>query len=200
MNIGGIVLAAGHSSRFGDGHKLLASLDGVPLLRRATAALSGSSEISDIVVVLPPEGDALAAVAGVGRWRYVANRNAADGMATSLRCGLAALGKSVDGALIALADMPLLTAGLVTSLTAEFRLSEGRAIVFPQDASGRQGHPVIWPSLLFGELNHLSGDHGGKSILMANRQLWAPVATGTPDAFIDIDTIDDLRAAETYLL
>lgn len=198
MNIGGIVLAAGRSSRFGDGHKLLASLDGVPLLRRAIAALDPSGELDDIVVVLPPDGEALAASAGVGRWRYVTNQAAADGMASSLRCGLEALGANIDGALIALADMPFGTADVVNTLATQFRVSGGRTIVFPQNAAGRQGHPVIWPRALFDELKGLSGDHGGKSILMANRQLWSPVATATEDVFMDVDTIDDLRSAERF--
>jgi molybdenum cofactor cytidylyltransferase len=50
VKITAILLAAGRSTRFEDGHKLLAEIDSVPLIRRAALSLAHSS-VEDIVLI-----------------------------------------------------------------------------------------------------------------------------------------------------
>lgn len=210
MTVSAIILAAGHSSRFADGHKLLATLDGVPLIRRAILCLDQSIDVSDIVVVVPTDCDALQSAGGAGRWRYVVNAHAAGGLSTSLRCGIAALDADSCGALVALADMPFVRPHLINDLTAAFITHGCNKIVYPVDADGVQGHPVVWPRSMFAELDALSGDQGGKNILQLNARLCHGVRlTGdsapghdaqanramSDQAVFDIDTVEDLNRA-----
>ena len=195
MKIGAVLMAAGASERFGDADKLMAEIDGEPLIRRALAALEASS-VADIVVVLPPDAEARRRACGVGRWRFATNGGDADGMAASLRTGLSGLNEDCAGALVALADMPLLSAALIDDLCAAFASCDGQAIVFPERPDGRQGHPVLWPRAFFAALSELKGDEGGKPVLLANRDAWHPVPIADEAAFFDVDTPADLSLAQ----
>lgn len=192
MTVSAVILAAGRSSRFEDGHKLLAEFDGVPIIRNVCRTLA-ASDVADIVLVTADANGAVAKAAGSGRWRIIENANAGDGLSTSLQAGLKAISQSADGVLVALADMPAISAALVDRLVSCFE-DEKNSIVFPVAENGRRGHPIIWPKSLFPELMTVSGDSGGKTILAAHQALWRPVPCDDEGAFVDIDTRADLQA------
>ncbi len=192
MTVSAVILAAGRSSRFEDGHKLLVEIDGVPIVRRVCLALA-ASDIEDIVLVVPEAGGPVAIGAGPGRWRIVENREARDGLSTSLRIGLENIASDADGVLVALADMPGVTTALVTALVAAFSADQ-TAIVFPVANDGRRGHPIIWPKSLFAVLKTVTGDAGGKTILAAYEALWKPLSWEGIGPFADIDTRADVAA------
>ncbi|WP_052699447.1 NTP transferase domain-containing protein [Hyphomicrobium sp. 99] len=191
MKLAALILAAGSSSRFEDGHKLLVEINGVPIVRHVCTALE-QSKIGDIVLVTASRDDAVAKAAGPGRWRLVENPRARDGLSTSLRAGLRSIDQSADGLLIALADMPGITTTPVDTLISAFEDNPG-AIVFPVSTDGRRGHPIIWPRSLFAALGAVSGDTGGRSVLADHQDLWHPVTCDEPGAFTDIDTRADLE-------
>jgi molybdenum cofactor cytidylyltransferase len=193
MKISAIVVAAGCSSRFTGGNKLLAEIDGKSIARRVLHAVSASS-VDEIVFVTPKNGAALVVAAGVGRWRAFANHNAESGLSSSIAMGLANISSDSAGAVIVLGDMPLVTAALLNNLCLSFLTSGGRAIVFPQSVAGRQGNPVLWPRALFSALSALSGDRGGKEILAAHPDMHLPVIVEGEAAFADVDTAADLTA------
>lgn len=193
MKIAAIILAAGSSSRFEDGHKLLAEIGGVPMIRHVCLALA-QSKADDIVLVTSERDGTIAKAAGSGRWRIAENPNAQQGLSTSLRVGLQGIDENTGGALVALADMPGITEGLVDKLLAAFKGCNGSAIVFPVSTDGQRGHPVIWPRSLFKALEAVNGDSGGKTILADHRNLWRPVSYENHGAFADIDTRADLEA------
>lgn len=83
MKIAAVILAAGRSSRFEDGHKLLAEIDGVPIVRRVALALA-QSRVDDIILVTGANADDVLAAAAPGRWRSVVNPNATEGLSSSL--------------------------------------------------------------------------------------------------------------------
>jgi molybdenum cofactor cytidylyltransferase len=192
VTVAAIILAAGRSSRFEDGHKLLAQIDGTPIVRRVCTAV-GASNVDAIVLVAPATDGAVSKAAGAGRWHLVENPDACDGLSASLRLGLANIPQHADGALVALADMPGINPALVNSLISAFSDNK-TAIVFPASNDGRHGHPVIWPKLLFPALARLSGDSGGRMILAERKDLWHPVPCEDDGAFVDIDTRADLEA------
>lgn len=193
MNVAAIILAAGSSARFENGHKLLAEINGIPVVRHVASAIA-RSDVGEIVLVVAANDSEVVKAAGPGRWKTAENPDARDGLSSSLRLGLQSIGKATDGVLVALADMPGITVELVNSLLAAFVESRGRGIVFPIAADGRKGHPVIWPRALVPALEGLSGDAGGKAILDDYRELWRPVPFAGTGAFADIDRRDDLEA------
>ncbi|WP_414461701.1 nucleotidyltransferase family protein [Hyphomicrobium sp. DY-1] len=192
MTVSAVILAAGRSSRFEDGHKLLVEIDGIPVVRRVCQALA-ASDAADIVLVTSEANRAVAKAAGPGRWSVAENPDARDGLSTSLRIGLKSISQDADGLLVALADMPAISTELVNALVSAF-LSNSATIVFPVASDGRRGHPILWPKSLFPELMTVTGDSGGKAILTSHQALWRPVPCDDEGAFADIDTRADLEA------
>lgn len=189
---GAIVLAAGRSSRFSGGQKLVADIAGKPLIKRTLEAVA-ASPVDEIVLVLAPEtGADILAATGEGRWRTTLNADAALGLSTSLRAGLAAMPKDATGALVVLGDMPGITPDLIVRIIEKACAYPG-SIVYPLTAEGKQGHPVYWPSDIFLEFADLGGDQGGKPLLRrhAHRIVTIPA---DESSVVDIDTVEDLAA------
>lgn len=187
-----VVLAAGRSSRFANGHKLLATIDGRPLIRRTLEAVSASPVANIVLVVAPDTQDAIRSASGEGRWRTVVNGEATAGLSTSLRAGIAALPPGVAGAFVVLADMPGTTADLIARLIGKASEYPG-SIVYPVAADRQQGHPVLWPADIFSDFKDLSGDQGGKPLLRRHAHRIVTI-DADPGATFDIDTVEDLAA------
>jgi molybdenum cofactor cytidylyltransferase len=124
---------------------------------------------------------------------FVHNPDFAEGMSTSLRAGLAALPGKVDGALICLADMPLVTPAVLDRLIAAFNPDEGRAICVPT-WNGKRGNPVLWDRRFFAEMANLAGDVGAKHLIGEHADLVAEVAMPDGAVLTDIDTPEALAA------
>ncbi len=118
-NIALVLLAAGGSTRMGTPKQLL-SYKGQPLIRHAaqTALDSGCDPV--IVVLGCHIGEIRAALDGLNVV-VVENTEWDSGMGTSIRAGISAAEiMGCDGAILALADQPLITAGILKSLMAEY--------------------------------------------------------------------------------
>lgn len=194
MKIAAVIVAAGRGSRFAGGNKLLADLNGIPLIRHAALAVA-SSPVTDAVLVVAPDSAAIVAAAGDGPWRVAVNPDAPQGLSRSIRTGIAALDASIDGALIILGDMPFVTSALIAKLCETFDANNGQRIVFPVTHDGRQANPVLWPRAFFPALLALTGDAGGKALLAANADLHSPVTFDDDGQALDVDTADDLDRA-----
>lgn len=188
--IAGIVLAAGRSTRMRGPNKLVAEIDGVPLVRRVAAAVVGAGLVKTIVVTGHEREKVAAALAGLPL-RTVVNHKFADGLSTSLRAGIAALGPGIDGALVCLGDMPEITRDLIARLVAAFAPESGRDIVVPVRA-GRRGNPVLIGKRHFAAIKKLSGDVGARALVQAHAGAVAEVEVGDDGAFVDLDTPEAL--------
>jgi molybdenum cofactor cytidylyltransferase len=160
--IAGIVLAAGASRRFGS-QKLLASVGGVPLVRRTVARLLDAS-LDEVVVVLGSDAAAVGAALTGLRVRAVTNVAYATGMSSSLRAGVDALRPGTDAALVALADQPGVGWEIIDRLIDRYR-ADRSAIVAPLYRGGLRGNPVLFDRSLFDELRAVSGDEGARSVV-----------------------------------
>lgn len=189
---GAIVLAAGRSSRFAAGHKLLADIGGKPMIRHTLEAVAASAVDSIVMVVSFDNHDAIMAAAGTGRWAGCINGMAETGLASSLKSGATMLPEQLDGVLVVLGDMPGITPDLITRILAKAAEYPG-SIVYPLTPEGKQGHPVFWPADIVPEFWELTGDQGGKPLLRrhAHRIVTIPADAA---AAIDIDTVEDLAA------
>lgn len=143
-----VVPAAGNAERFG-GKKLLALVDGEPLLDRTIGALLAGG-VDQIIVVVAPDADDLQrdvnAFTDARVWPVV-NPDPSRGMFSSLQVGMAEA--EGDALLVLPADMPFVTGATVRLLLEAY--AKERAIVSPR-FNGKRGHPVILPPALRDEI------------------------------------------------
>ncbi|MCA1299865.1 NTP transferase domain-containing protein [Stappia indica] len=190
--VAAILLAAGSSTRAGETNKLLARLDGEPLVRIAAEAALASG-VSSLTVVTGHMAEAVgAALAGLDLV-LAHNPDHADGMASSIRTGIAALPPDADAVLILLADMPGITPEAIDRMIAAYAPEAGKPIVVAT-AAGKRGNPVLWDRAFFDALTQLEGDVGARALIERYHDQRAEVEIGPP-ARLDLDTAAELAAA-----
>ena len=174
------MLAAGAGTRFGAEPKLLASLDGRPLLAHAVSAANAVEQLERVVVVLGARADQIAAAVEFGRAEPVVCERWREGLSASLHCGLDALA-GYERVLIILGDEPLVTPELIERL---LDAEPGTRATF----GGRPGHPVVLGPDQIRRLQAVAGDHGARDLLAGGPTL----ECGDVDAGWDVDTAADL--------
>jgi molybdenum cofactor cytidylyltransferase len=190
-----VILAAGRSSRMGVENKLLADVGGKPMVRRVAEAALASAARPVIVVTGHQAAQVRGALSGLAV-TLVENPDYAEGLSTSLRCGLDALPDDVDGAVIALGDMPGVAASDIDRMIAAFNPLEGRAICVPS-VGGKRGNPVLWARAFFPEMRQVTGDTGARALIAAYGEAVCEVPMTGDGVLVDIDepqALADLRA------
>lgn len=190
--VAAIVLAAGQGTRMGGSNKLLVEIEGRSLIRRAVDAALASQSSSVWVVTGHRAQDIEASLAGA-EVHVVWNADYASGLSTSLRTGVAGLGADVDGAVILLGDMPLVSPLLLDRMIEAFAAAGSDAIIVPVH-DGQRGNPVLWPRRFFPQLGSISGDKGARELIGQNAALVIEVTAGM-EAVIDLDTPEAVQAA-----
>lgn len=145
MLVSAILLAAGASRRFGS-PKMLATIDGDPLVRRSARTFTAAGLHETIVVLGAYAEEIRSAVSGLPV-KIVMNESWLDGMLSSLRVGLAALDSRATHVAVSPADLPGLTPDVVRKLVEVARVADAKTIVVP-GANGRRGHPMIFDAEL----------------------------------------------------
>ena len=191
--IGGVILAAGQSQRMGAQNKLLAEIDGVPIIRRTAQALLDGG-LNDLVIVTGHEHRLVAAALDDLPVTCIYNDEYQSGQASSVACGVRHHQNGSHAAvLIALGDMPLVRPELIAALLRDHSsLPDATDRITLPVFDGRRGNPVIWGRGFFDELVALTGDAGGRIIFAENKN--AVNSLGWPDDSIhlDIDTPEAL--------
>ncbi len=187
--IGAVVLAAGRSSRFGAGNKLLAEVDGEPMVRRAARAAIEGGAAAVAVVTGHEREEVEAALAGLDV-RFVHNPDFAGGQSTSVRAGIAAVPEDCEGAVVLLGDMPRVDGQVVRRVIGAYRPVGGVFVVVPEH-EGRRGNPVLWSRRFFPELMALEGDRGARELIARDPAAVATVEAG-PAVLFDVDTPEAL--------
>ena len=182
--IGGVILAAGEARRFG-AQKLLAPLDGRPLVQHVIDAANASC-LEDTVLVVG-SGDLVSQI-DPGRTRVVRNPDPARGLASSLQLGLRTLDPRLHAALVLLGDVPGVTTALIDELVARGRETRMSGVVSVWH--GRRSPPVVLHKSLWAAAFALQGDVGMREVLKNADVLEFRVrdALGSLD---DIDTPED---------
>lgn len=145
MFVSAILLAAGASSRFGS-LKMLATIEGEPLVRRSARTFLEAG-LGETIVVVGAHAEEVCSSLGALPVRTVVNPNWVDGMLSSMRAGLAALDDRATHVAVSPSDLPGLTPGVVRKLVEAAREADPRTIVVP-GANGRRGHPMIFDATL----------------------------------------------------
>jgi molybdenum cofactor cytidylyltransferase len=181
-----VVLAAGASRRFGS-PKQLVRFEGQLLVQRVIAAateLTGAA----VTVVLGAHAAEIAATLPPGTASIVINRSWEEGIASSIRAAVSRLPGACDGALIMLADQPMVGRQSLTRLVAAWR-RQTRSIV-ASHYGAVTGVPAIFPRWCFNDLAALRGDQGAR--LLIARYADHVVRLAHPEAAVDIDYPEDL--------
>jgi molybdenum cofactor cytidylyltransferase len=185
-----IVLAAGASTRFGSA-KQLVRIAGRPLLH-TVAARAAEVVGNALIVVLGARAAELAPLLAHSPGSVVINRDWSEGLASSIRTGVARLPAACTGAMLVLADQAAVTADDLRRLTGAWRRQPEyiAAALYGSTA----GVPAIFPRSRFSDLAELRGDVGARALLHRNpdRVVRVPMES----AALDLDTPEDLLAIE----
>jgi molybdenum cofactor cytidylyltransferase len=192
MGFGAVVLAAGRSSRMIPVNKLLMTLGDRPVIRQVvrTALEAG---LDPVIVIGGHDREAVrAALAGLPV-RIVGNDDYQEGLASSIRAGVAAIAAEVDAALFLLGDMPWVAPRHLRPLLAAFAPAEGHSICIPTYGT-RRGNPVLWSAQHFPRLRELSGDQGARVLFRDLADQILEVEMPDDAVLVDIDTEAALNA------
>lgn len=184
-----IVLAAGSARRFGGG-KLLAPFEGAPLLHHALAA-ARAAPVDEIIVVTGADADRVAPCArDFDPGLRIAHADGhAEGMAASLRTGLAAVSPVCAGVVVFLGDMPRTPHAVLAPLV---QALAGGALAAAPVFEGRRGNPVALSRRLFDQVRALTGDVGARPILRALGSDVVEIPSPDDGVLFDVDAPDDL--------
>ena len=181
-----IVLAAGGSTRFGSA-KQLVRIGDRPLLS-LVAGRAAEVVGHALLIVLGAQAAELAPLLKHSAGSTVVNRDWREGLASSIRAGIARLPPSCAGAMLVLADQACVTAEDLRRLAGAWRRQP--LCVAAAQYSGSVGAPAIFPRHLFSELSDLRGDSGARVLL--KRHADSLVKVPMTSAAFDLDTPDDL--------
>jgi molybdenum cofactor cytidylyltransferase len=186
-----VVLAAGRSRRMAPYNKLLvADRTGKTMIARVIDNVL-SSKARPVLVVTGHMATEVEQVLGGRPVRLVHAADYVDGLAASLKAGIAAVPPEAAAALVCLGDMPLVTGRMIDRLLEAYDADEGRLIVLPT-FRGKQGNPMLWDRRFFVEILQLTGDSGARAMLSRHMEHVAEVEMGEDAVLRDFDTTDAL--------
>lgn len=191
--IGGILLAAGGSSRMGT-PKQFVKFEGETLLRRAASAIASVCE--PVIAVIGADREKAEKVIADIRVEPRFNREWKTGISSSIKLGLTELlsiEPNIDAVLITLCDQPFVDARNITRLIERFRETRTQMVAAKYDHV--VGVPAIFSKEMFEQLLALTGDTGARDLL---RDPNASVdSIEIKKAAIDVDTSDDVDRLKT---
>jgi len=188
-----IVLAAGQSTRMVGENKLLLPFRGRTLIENMVEAVTRSS-VGQTVVVLGHEAERVRPLLEGRPVLLVENADYAEGMASSIRTGLAAAPADAEGYMICLTDLPLLESRDLDLLIEAFARREPEMDILLPSHAGRRGNPVLFSRRYRDEVMQARGPIGGcKGIVKRYAERVREVDLGNDHAVWDIDTPDDYQ-------
>lgn len=188
-----VVTAAGSAERFG-GKKLLAPVEGEPLLDHTIRSLLEGGVTEVIVVVSADARRELARDVGAmndARVRVLENADPSRGMFSSIQIGVA--GAVGDALLVLPGDMPYVRAETVRALIAKYQ--ERPAIVSPRH-KGKRGHPVVMPLTLCDEIAETAPTANLHEVIKHHQDERIDLEVDDAGVNRDVDTPADLERSK----
>ncbi|MBD3663090.1 nucleotidyltransferase family protein [Sulfitobacter sp. TSTF-M16] len=185
-----ILLAAGASSRMRGRDKLLEEVDGQPLLRRQAELARGATD-GPVIVALPPAPHPRYVHLTGLEVLCIEVPDAAEGMNASLRAAFAALPPHATCAMLLLADLPALERGDLQKVAEAVDLTSNMLIWRGATSDGAPGHPIVFKADLFAAFADLTGDGGGREVVIQADDKVTLVPLEGTRARMDLDTPED---------
>ncbi|MES2058799.1 MAG: NTP transferase domain-containing protein [Pseudomonadota bacterium] len=175
-----ILLAAGRSRRFGDSDKLEQEFLHQPLAFHVVTALEDMPFLARFAITSGTKLD----FARRG-YTVIANESVEGDLSSSLRLGVAAARDlDADAVVIALADMPRVTAGHLYNL---LDAADGPNAVVASSDGVQPRPPAVFGADQFSALLALEGDSGARDMVLGGKHVVAPA-----NELLDVDTPEDL--------
>jgi len=184
-----IILAAGFSSRFGR-DKLLTEINNRPMIANVVDLVADMNFDETILVF---QDEKVRECAHAKDLKCVYNAASAEGISSSIRCGLRN-SSGTDAFIFFMGDQPFLDKETVNKLLSAFYHRKGSIIV--PEYCGKRGNPVIFSAAWKDALEGLSGDAGGRSIIYSNPEQVYFVDISNQRAGMDIDTPEAYSAVK----
>lgn len=189
--LGAVLLAAGPSSRLGRS-KQLVEVDGESLVRR-TARLMLEVEIDYVTVVTGCEAERVRAEVEDLNVGVLFNRDWAQGMGSSINCGVRLMPQAVDGVLLMVCDQWRLAGQdldrLIQAWTSD--ISEIYVACWDYGDAFISGPPVIFPRKLIPELKGMHPGRGARQLI--DRHMDMVEYVKMENAAFDLDRPEDLE-------
>lgn len=195
--VAALILAAGRSRRMAPLNKLLVSDNkGIAMVARVVdQALA--SQARPVIVVTGHERDRVEEVLAGRPVIFAHAQDYAQGLSASLKAGLAALPPGIDGVMICLGDMPLVSGAMMDRILAAFDPEEGRAIVQPT-FRGKQGNPMLWAREFLPAMMEVTGDVGARHLAALHAARLVEVEMPDDGVLRDFDTTEALKTAPGF--
>ena len=189
MKVSATILAAGQSSRMENGNKLLLPINEIPMISHVCNTVL-TAGLDPVVVVTGCDNELVTQAIPTAIDEIIYNSHWQSGMASSIYSGISALPKNIDGNMIVLGDMPMLSKNTLDLLIDEFIVQHGDHIIYPIYEE-RQANPVIFPKKYFREILSTTGDRGCKKVLKHYPDDAVGVSISFPEVVFDCDYEDD---------
>lgn len=149
--------------------------------------------VSEVVVVVGHDADAVAAQVSCTRARCVVNPYYLQGKTTSIKAGLRAVSADTDAILLLAVDQPRTDA--IVSAVVQAHVSGDYLITSPR-YKGHGGHPLIFAATLRGELARISEEKKGiREVFQAHRDSVQEYILNDPMIRLDLNTPDAYETA-----
>lgn len=187
-----LVLAAGHSRRFGSDKRQHLLSSGQTLLQ-ASLQLP-CAQLGEVWLALRDDDPAPVGLAD--NVRILQSSSSRLGLGHSIATSVAQIStaSNAQGLLVMLGDMPFIQPATLAALLAR---ADSRLIIRPTH-QGKPGHPVLFGRAWWPQLCTLTGDEGARSVLLGNPQAVRNIELGDPGVLLDIDRPGDVPSRDKH--
>ncbi len=191
--IGGVILAAGYSSRMGE-FKPLLPVAGVPALRRSINALAAAG--AEVAAVTGYRREALAPLLRSWGAAEIVNPDYDKGMFTSVLAGVRYFAeKGAEALLLLPCDCAAVPKEAVRQLIA---CAGDKGEYALPTFGGKNGHPLFIPRRYFEEILHFSGPGGLKGARSLHEESLLRLPMPWEGTVLDMDTPEDYASLCAY--
>ena len=189
VRAGGVILAAGSSSRFGEPKQLLED-EGELLVHRAVRAAQDGG-CNPVIVVTGEAHDSVTVAIADLHSLVIRNQNWAGGIGSSIRLGVEQLiDYEINAIVLLVCDQPAVDRDVVHALIAEHERSNLPIVV--SRYADTFGVPALFHRSLFGELLQLPDERGAKMLIEKHQSRSSYVVF--PNGVFDLDRPEDFVA------